>query len=416
MDPIDIETCIEAYASSDTGRLENADLYRWLVESKGVPPEVLSERKPIGEDGSLHSPAKRKIRWYQQTLKSMGVIKRVGRGVWELVEPQGKNLHKAPDAVKVVAFSTELGVAIWGSNRHVFAGLNEAVALCISSPPFPLRVGRGYGNPNEQDYSDFIVRSLEPIVKSLKPGGSIVLNCSNDIFETGSPARSMYLERMILALHHELGLSLMDRIPWVNRSKPPGPTWWACVNKVQLSSAYEHILWFTNDPHNVCSDNRRVLEPHSDQHKALMDRGGAGRTAQYGDGAYRLRKHSFGNKTPGKIPRNVLERGHRCADTIAVRQIAEHLGLPAHGAMFPTSIPDFFIRFLTKPGELVIDPFGGSGKTGLSAERNARRWMLCDVILEFVRMSAELFVDFSGFWVNPGMVKACDDLSFLRAR
>ena len=76
--------------------------------------------------------------------------------------------------------------------------------------------------------------------------------------------------------------------------------------------------------------------------------------------------------------------------------------------MFPTSIPDFFIRFLTEPGDLVIDPFGGSGKTGLSAERNARRWMLCDVILEFVRMSAELFVDFSGFWVNPGMVKACD--------
>lgn len=87
--------------------------------------------------------------------------------------------------MKVVAFSTELGVAIWGSNRHVFAGLNEAVALCISSPPFPLRVGRSYGNPNEQDYSDFIVRSLEPIVKSLKPGGSIVLNCGNDIFETG---------------------------------------------------------------------------------------------------------------------------------------------------------------------------------------------------------------------------------------
>ena len=135
---------------------------------------MLFDRKPIGADGSLHSPIKRKIRWYQQTLKSMGVIKRVCRGIWELVEPQGKNLNKA----LVVAFSTELGVAIWGSNRTALAGFNEVVALCISSLPYPLRVGGQYGNPCEQDYSEFIVRSLEPIVTSLKPGGSIVLNCS----------------------------------------------------------------------------------------------------------------------------------------------------------------------------------------------------------------------------------------------
>lgn len=411
MGSLDIKTCMEAYAASETGNLDNEALYRWLVDSKKITPEEISGRQPIGSAGALHSPAKRKIRWYQQTLKAMGVLRRLQRGVWGLVEPQGKELHKVPDAVKVVAFSTELGVAILGSNRHVFAGLSEAVALCITSPPYPLRVGRSYGNPDLQNYSDFIVRSLEPIVKALQPGGSVVLNCSNDIFEPGSPSRSLYLERMILALHSELGLSLMDRIPWVNRSKPPGPTWWACVNRVQLSSAFEHILWFTNDPHHVKSDNRRVLEPHSDQHKALIAKGGAGRTAQYGDGVYRLRNHSFGNPTPGKIPRNVIERGHRCADTTAVRQIAKHLGLPCHGAMFPTSIPDFFIRFLTEPGELVIDPFSGSGKTGLSAERNARRWMLCDVILEFVRMSAELFSGSSGYWVNPGLVATCSGLS-----
>ena len=71
--------------------------------------------------------------------------------------------------------------------------------------------------------------------------------------------------------------------------------------------------------------------------------------------------------------------------------------------MFPTDIPEFAIRFLTEEGDLVVDPFSGSNKSGLAAERNNRRWVACDLVLEYIRTQAELFTSFPGFWLNPAL-------------
>lgn len=53
-----------------------------------------------------------------------------------------------------------------------------------------------------------------------------------------------------------------------------------------------------------------MLEPHTERHLKLMSQGGENREAVYGDGAYRIRKGSFGNVTAGRIPRNILQAGH----------------------------------------------------------------------------------------------------------
>lgn len=394
-----------AYAEAPGGVLDNANLYSAVAERAGINSEALDAREPIGISGSLRSPAKRKIRWYQQTLKQLGVIERVEgeRGLWRLTEPAGKDLHKAAAGVKLVAYSTALGVAVWAKAQDVFPSLGEPIALGFTSLPYPLRQPRAYGNPSDTAFTDFACEIFEPIVRQLVPGGSIVLNISNDIFEPKSPARSLYIERLILALHDRLGLHLMDRTPWINLSKPPGPTYWACVNRVQLTSAYEPIYWFSNDPSRVRSDNRRVLEPHTDRHLRLMANGGAQRQAVYGDGAYKIRPESYGRVTEGKIPRNVIQRGHACNDTRAYRQHAADLGLPIHGAMQPTSIPDFYIRFLTEPGDLVVDPCGGTVRSGLAAERLGRRWLVTEWILQYLRGTAELFRDFAGFSMHPAL-------------
>jgi site-specific DNA-methyltransferase (cytosine-N4-specific) len=292
-------------------------------------------------------------------------------------------------------------VAIWGNNRDVFSSLNEPLHLIISSPPYPLRSARAYGN-HIGDYNDFICSSIEPLLRNLVPGGSIVLNVG-DVFEEKSPAKSMYVERLILALHDRLSLSLMNRVIWHNPTKPPGPTYWACVNRVQLCGSYEHLLWMTNDPHRVRSDNRRVLEEHTEAHKKLMARGGEQRQASYGDGAYRIRPDSFGAVTAGRIPKDILTRSHNCPDTRAYRKFASELGLPAHGAMQPTSIPDFFIRLLTQPDELVADLFSGTGRAGLAAERLGRRWIMSEQIVQFLRPAAEMFRSFPGFSIHPSI-------------
>ncbi len=392
------------YAESYGGVLDNDSLYSKVAARIGTTPGALDVLTPIGRAGVPRSTAKRKIRWYQQTLKQLGVIEHAGkRGVWRLSENAGKDLHRAATGIKLVAFSTELGIAIWGNHQDVFRQINEPIALCISSPPYPLRKARAYGGPDERQYVDFICEALAPIVRNLVPGGSVVLNLSGDVFEPKKPSRSLYLERVVLALNDRLGLALMDRIPWVNYSKPPAPTYWACVNRVQLTTAYEPLYWFTNDPDRVRSDNRRVLEAHTARHQRLMASGGEGRLATYGDGAYHIRPDAFGRVTTGRIPRNVIERGHACGDTMAYRRHAKAMGLPTHGAMQPTTIPDFFIRLLTQPDELVVDPFGGTVKTGLAAERLGRRWLVTEWMLEYLRGAAEMFRGFAGFGLHPAM-------------
>jgi DNA modification methylase len=398
-----------AYADAPAGALDNATLYQTVASRAGLDDSEIEVRVPIGTAGTMRSPVKRQIRWYQQTLKQLGVIERVEgeRGIWRLTEHAGKSLHKALQGVKLVAFSTDLGIAVWARSQDLFGPYTEPTALCYTSLPYPLRQARAYGHPGdargEEHYVDFVCELLEPIVRNLVRGGSIVINVSNDIFLKQSPARSLYIERLILALHDRLGLSLMDREPWINYSKPPAPTYWACVKRVHLTTAYEPIYWFCNDPLSARADNRRVLQPHTDRHQRLMESGGAHRAAVYGDGAYRLRHDSFGRITEGKIPRNVIERGHRCPDTIAYRKHAIGLGLPLHGAMQPTSIADFYIRFLTEPGDLVVDTCGGTVKTGLAAERAGRRWMVAEWIVEYLRGAAELFRDFAGYSMHPAL-------------
>jgi DNA modification methylase len=244
---------------------------------------------------------------------------------------------------------------------------------------------------------DFICRSIEPIVHNLMPGGSICLNVSNDIFMPGSPARSLYLERMVLALHDRLGLHLMDRLVWRNPSKPPGPIAWASKQRFHLNVEWEPVYWFTNDPSKILSDNRRVLMPHREQHKRLMAAGGEKRQAVYADGAYRVKPGSFGNQTAGRIPRNVLDFSHNCADHKEYMRDADRLGLPRHGAPMPKSLAGFLINFLSRPGDLVADPFGGKLTTASAAEDLGRRWVTTEWILEYVRAAAERFRDCGGF-------------------
>jgi site-specific DNA-methyltransferase (cytosine-N4-specific) len=398
-------TISEVYAAADGGQLDNESLYARVAAAAGIDKAELDAVSPIGKAGTPRSPIKRKIRWFQQTLREARLIERVPgtRGVWRLSDVVGKDLDQATTGVKLIAFCTDLGIAVWGRCQDVFKSFGEPISLIITSPPYPLRKARAYGGINDEvAYIDFICTALERVIRSLEPGGTLVLNISQDIFLPGSPARSLYVERLVLALHDRLGLSMLARVPWINYSKPPGPTYWACVNRIHLSSAWEPLYVFTNDPMRVRADNRRVLEQHTAKHLELIASGGAQRTAVYGDGAYRLRPDSFSNVTEGRIPRNVLERGHSCADTLAYRKEAKKLGLPLHGAIQPTSIADFFIRYLTLPDDLIADPFGGTIKTGLAAERLGRRWIVSEVISNYLRGAAGLFSDFNGFDMPSG--------------
>lgn len=388
---------IHAYVANADARVPNTVLYEQVAQLAGLTRQELEQREPVGRAGQPRSLVKRKIRWFQQTLRNLGVIERVphARGVWALTREGKSKLRGAKGSVSVLGFSTELGVAIWSDCNRVFDRWDEPICLALTSPPYPLARPRAYGGPSIEDYSDFICRAIEPIAKSLVPGGNVVINVG-DVFEPGSPAKSTYIEELILALRKRLGLYLMNRIVWES-NKPPGPIQWASKQRIQLNEGYEHVLWFCNDPQRCLADNRRVLEPHTERHQKLIQGGGESRVATYGDGALRLRPGSYQNKTDGAILRTVWKISNNCASQRRYKQRARELGLQAHGASMPLALARRVIRFMTQVDQLVVDPFAGSITTGLAAELEHRRWACTELFYEYVRGAAERFVDQPGY-------------------
>jgi site-specific DNA-methyltransferase (cytosine-N4-specific) len=382
--------------------LANRALFEQLALQLEIPEAALDARAPVGQSGQMHNLFARKVRWHQQTLKRLGALERVERGTWRLSADARQALTPAPRRAVLLAFSTDLGCALWANAEDAFAGLGERITLAFTSPPYPLAQQRAYGNVEQGRYIDWLLPILEPIVAHLRPGGSLVLNLGNDIFVPGSPERSLYLERLTLALHDKLGLRLMDRIVWHNPTKPPGPAYWASIRRVHHNTAYEHVLWFTNDPALVRADNRRCLREHTEKHQRLMSAGGEKRHARHADGAHVVREGSFGARTEGAIARNVLSVAHRDRDQRAPRDFAKRHGLPAHPALMPLALAEHFVRFLSEEDDLVVDPFGGWATTGRAAEKHGRRWLVTERCMEYLIAAAQRFRGARGFQMSMG--------------
>jgi site-specific DNA-methyltransferase (cytosine-N4-specific) len=75
-------------------------------------------------------------------------------------------------------------------------------------------------------------------------------------------------------------------------------------------------------------------------------------------------------------------------------------GIKANPARIPWFIPHFFIRFLTDPGDLVVDPFAGSNITGSEAENLGRRWIAIERDTEYVRGSIFRFEKIPSLTIN----------------
>lgn len=395
------------YASASDCELDNAGLYKKMAEAGHISPADIEDRKSVGKSGAGYSFACRRLRWLQQEARRQNLLERdpSRRGVWRLTG-EGKKLFVRPEPKRVLlGFSTDLGIALWGAAEDVFANLDEPICLAMTSPPYPLAKARAYGNPKPQDYAAFICRLIEPMLKHMVRGASIILNVSNDVFMENSPARSTCIERMVVALEDSLSLRLVDRVIWANGSKAPGPVQYASIQRTHLNVGFEFCLWFTNDPKALRSDNRRVLSEHTKRHLALLRAGGEDREQRHSDGAYSLRPgKSFANFTAGRIPRNVLRLGHSCQGQKNYKRAARDLGLPVHGAPYPESLVRFFVNLLTEPGDLCVDLCAGSQTLPAVCEELGRPWLSSELAGEYIRGGAERLRSAPGFHLHNDLL------------
>jgi site-specific DNA-methyltransferase (cytosine-N4-specific) len=101
---------------------------------------------------------------------------------------------------------------------------------------------------------------------------------------------------------------------------------------------------------------------------------------------------SFGRQNGGAIPSNLLQIPNTDSNSHYLRA-CKLLGENSHPARFPEDLPRFFIRFLTSPGDVVVDIFSGSNTTGYVAECLGRRWLSVELDLAYARLSAVRFME-----------------------
>ncbi len=87
----------------------------------------------------------------------------------------------------------------------------------------------------------------------------------------------------------------------------------------------------------------------------------------------------FQKDNGGAIPSNLLQIANTESNSEYQRLCKAH-GIKPHPARFPRALPEFFIKFLTDEGDLVLDPFGGSMVTGSACEVLNRRWIGADIV------------------------------------
>lgn len=372
-----------------SGELSNSELYQKIEEKYGGG--LFGHYSFIGKKNEKVDVLKHRIRWYQQTLKHTGVIERVDRGVWRMIQQTRDSLTEIDDSYALLGFSTNLGIAVISKCQTFFSRFDQPIHLILTSPPYPLQNPRKYGNVDESQYVDWLCSTIEPVVACMSPGGSLCLNISNDIFLKSSPARSLYREKLVISLCERLGLFKLDELVWENPCKPPAPLQWASKKRVQLNVGWEPVYWFTNDPQKLRSDNRRVLQPHKTAQQKLIQSGGVNKIAINSDGAYRKNIGAYSNTTSGSIPRNVIRQVHDSHGIAALKKRCSDIGIPVHGAMMPIKLAEFLIEFTTRPGDLVADPFAGSQTTALAAERLNRLWVTTEMYKEYVQNGVERF-------------------------
>ncbi len=287
-------------------------------------------------------------------------------------------------------YTTNWGSAYLGNSLDLLDCLEaSSVNLVITSPPFALQREKIYGNVNQINYIDWLSEFCNKVYRVLTPDGSFVLDLGG-AYQSKRPIRSLHNYRILLKLCDELNFHLAEEFFWYNPAKLPSPIEWVNKRKIRTKDAVNTIWWLSKSDYPK-ADVRRVLVPYSDRMKKLHEN-----PEKYYQPKIRPSGHeigtAFANNNGGAIPSNLLQISNTESNSRYLK-LCKALGTVAHPARFPIKLPEFFIKFLTDPGDLVLDIFAGSNTTGAAAEFNLRRWMAFELELTYLTSSIFRFVD-----------------------
>ncbi len=218
---------------------------------------------------------------------------------------------------------------------------DDSVDLIITSPPYADQRKNSYGGVAPERYVEWFLPISEHLLRVLKPSGTFILNIKERVV---GGERHTYVIELILAMRKQ-GWHWTEEFVWHKKNCYPGK--WPN----RFRDSWERLLQF-NKSKKFHMYQESVMVPTGEWAKKRL------RNLSATD---KIRDESkvgsgFGKKISNWIgrdrafPTNVLHMATECANK-------------GHSAVFPKSLPAWFIRLFTEEGDMVLDPFAGSGTT-----------------------------------------------------
>jgi site-specific DNA-methyltransferase (cytosine-N4-specific) len=322
------------------------------------------------------------------------------------IVPAASSQEPSPDhptrlILKAPFFASRLGAAYCGDSLGMLQALPSAsVNLVVTSPPYALHFKKAYGNEDKDRYVKWFLPFAKEIQRVLTNDGSFVLNIGGS-YNKGTPTRSVYHFKLLIALVEEIGFHLAQECFWYNPAKMPVPAEWVTVRRIRVRDSVEYVWWLSKTPYPKAS-NLNVLKEYSEDMIRLNKNGVRGTTRPSGH----LIRESFDKIDAGgaippnvteaefDVPESMMKMGNNSANDSYTKRCKEE-GIKIHPARFPALLPKFFIKLLTDPNDLILDPFAGSLTAGAVAEQLDRRWIAGEAVEEYLKAGTFRFQEFS---------------------
>jgi site-specific DNA-methyltransferase (adenine-specific)/site-specific DNA-methyltransferase (cytosine-N4-specific) len=240
----------------------------------------------------------------------------------------------------------------------------SSVDLIFTSPPYADQRKATYGGISPDQYVEWFLPISEQLLRVLKPTGTFVLNIKEKVVQG---ERSTYVLELIIEMRKQ-GWLWTEEFIWHKKNCYPGK--W--TNRFR--DAWERLLQF-NKNRNFNMYQESVMVPMGDWTQNRL------RNLSETD---KIRDTSKTTSGFGKNISHWLERKE--AYPTNVLHLATECNNKQHSAAFPESLPEWFIKLFTKEGDMVLDPFMGSGTTCIAAQKMGRPSIGIEILTEYCEM------------------------------
>ncbi len=239
---------------------------------------------------------------------------------------------------------------------------NDYVDLIITSPPYADQRKKTYGGISADCYVDWFLPRANEFKRVLNPEGSFILNIKERAI---NGERHTYVLELILEMRKQ-GWLWTEEYIWHKKNCYPGK--WPN----RFRDSWERLLHFTKQKKfKMFQDNVKVpIGSWSKQRlKNLSETDMIRDVSKVGSGFGKNISNWVSKDTV--YPTNVLKLSTECNNK-------------QHSATFPESLPTWFIKLFTEVGDVVLDPFAGSGTTLIAANKLDRYSIGIDTNSEYI--------------------------------